>query len=87
MTDNDTLAHYNIKDFGKLTSHQISCYQYLTGIITSEPIGFCYDNVCLECGNNHRIRGNFEGAITFIDMLPELFPEIFKSNKLQEFVN
>jgi hypothetical protein len=54
----------------------------------------CPDRVCLECGNDHSFRGNFEDAITIIDLLPELFPEIFKSNsssistnELQGFVN
>ena len=45
--------------------------------------------------NDHSFRGNFEDATTLIDLLPELFPEIFKNNrsssiginKLQEFVN
>lgn len=92
MTDNDTLVHYYIKDFGKLTSHQISCYQYLTGI-ESEGIASCCNEICLECRNNHSFRGNFEDVTTLIDLLPELFPEIFKHNssisinKLQEFVN
>ena len=86
MTDNNTLADYNFKDFGKLMTAQVSCYQYPIGI-NSEPIGFCCDMVCLECRNNHRFRGNFEDAITLIDLLPELFPGIFKSNKLQEFAN
>jgi hypothetical protein len=46
-------------------------------------------------GTSCQYRGNFEDAITFIDLLPELFPEIFKESrkssigtaKLQEFVN
>ena len=66
MTDNDTLADYNFKDFGKLMSAQVSCYAYPIGI-NSEPIGFCSDMVWLECGNNHSFRGNFEDAITVID--------------------
>jgi hypothetical protein len=51
------------------------------------------DRICPECKNDHSFRGNFEDTITSIDMLPEIFPEIFKSNssininKLQEFVN
>jgi hypothetical protein len=85
MTDNDTLADYNFKDFGKLRCAQVTCYQYPMGI-SSEPIGFCCDMVCLECGNNHSFRGNFEDAITLIDLLPEIFSSISIS-KLQEFVN
>ncbi len=88
MADNDTLADYYIKDFGKL----VSCYQHPTGV-ESEPVlcHSCY-STCLECGNDHGFRGNIKDAITFIDLLPELFPEVFKSNsssintnKLQEF--
>jgi hypothetical protein len=50
----------------------------------------CQEGICAECGNDHSFRGNFEDAITFIDLLPELFPEIFKnysSSKLQGFEN
>jgi hypothetical protein len=82
MTDNDTFAHYNFKDFGKIMCAQVSSYQ----CINSEPIGFCSDMVCSECGNNHSFRGNFEDAITLIDLLPEIFNSISIS-KLQEFVN
>jgi hypothetical protein len=83
MTDKITLVHNNIKHFGKL----VSCYQYPTGI-ENEPVlcHSCY-SAWLECGNNHSFKGNFEDAITLIDLLPDLFPEIFKSNKLQDFVN
>jgi hypothetical protein len=88
MTDNDTLADNNIKHFGK----QVSCYRYPTGV-ESEPI-LCH-SACLECRNDHRFTGNIEHAITFIDLLPDLFPGVFKSNRgssisinqLQEFVN
>jgi hypothetical protein len=86
MADKITLSDYDIKDFGKQSSNLISCYQYLTSI-DSESIAFYCNEVCLECGNDHNFKGNFEDAITFIDMLPELFPQIFSSNKLQEFVN
>jgi hypothetical protein len=93
MTDNDTLADYNLKDFGKSMSAQVACYRYPIGI-NSEPVGFCCDMMCLECVNNRSFRGNFEDATTLIDLLPEIFPEIFKNNrssistnKLQEFVN
>jgi hypothetical protein len=72
MTDNDTLADYNFKDFGKLRSAQVSCYQYPIGI-NSEPIGFCGDKLCLECGKNHSFRGNFKDATTFIDLLQSYF--------------
>jgi hypothetical protein len=79
MTDTSRLADYDIYHFGKLTSNQsIACY---------------FDKACLECRNNHRFRGNLDNAITFIDLLPELFPDILKDSssistiKLQEFVN
>jgi hypothetical protein len=32
----------------------------------------CPDRVCAECGNDHSFRGNFEGVITSIDLIPEL---------------
>jgi len=90
MTDNDTLADNNIKHFGKLST----CYECLPHI-DSESITSCPDRICIVCGNDHSFRGNIKDAITFIDLLPELFPEIFKENrkggihttKLQEFVN
>jgi hypothetical protein len=82
MTDNDTLADNNIKHFGKLSSNQVTCYGYLTDIDRES----CYDRVCLECGNNHSFRGNFEDAIIVIDLLPEIFKSISIS-KLQGFVN
>jgi hypothetical protein len=79
MTDTNRLADYDIKDFGKLTSNQ--------------SIASYFDKACLECRNNHSFRGNLDNAITFIDMLPELFPDILKNSrcistiKLQEVVN
>jgi hypothetical protein len=100
MTDGYTAACNDIKDSGKLSSsnHKVvsySCFlkeeqerEYLTSI---ESTASCPDKICIECGNNHSFRGNFEDAITLINLLPE----IFKSNssissginKLQEFVN
>jgi hypothetical protein len=32
----------------------------------------CPDRICKECGNDHSFRGNFEGVITSIDLIPEL---------------
>jgi hypothetical protein len=83
MTDSNTLADNNIKHFG----NQVSCYQYLTDI-DSESYS---DRVCLECGNDHSFRGNTKDAITFIDLLPEIFKENrnggISNTKSQEFVN
>jgi hypothetical protein len=81
MTDSNRLADYDIKAFGKLTSNQ--------------SIASYFDKVCLECRNNHSFSGNLDYAITFIDLLPKLFPGLFKENRnggisttnLQEFVN
>jgi hypothetical protein len=61
----------------------------------NESIASCSDRICIECKNDHSFRGNFEDARTIIDLLPELFPGIFKDNKsinnsinkLKEFVN
>jgi predicted nucleic acid-binding Zn ribbon protein len=88
MTDNDTLADYNIKHFGKLSSNQVSCYQYPTSV-DSESIASCSDRVCLECGNNHSFRGNIKDAITSIDVLHACFEDgsCSSASKLQEFVN
>ena len=84
MTDNDTLADNNIKHFGKLSSNQVSCYQYSTGV-DSESITCCPDRICTECGKVFRC--NFEYAIRSIDMLPAIFKDCNGSNcKLQEFV-
>ena len=83
MTDNYTLADKNIKHFGKLSN----CYENLTDI-DSESIPFCSDRICLECGNDHSFRGNIKDAVTFIDLLPEIFKENRNgATKLQEFVN
>jgi hypothetical protein len=86
MTDNNTLVDNNIKHYGKLST----CYEYLTDI-DSESIASCYDRVCLECGNDHSFRGNTKDAITFIDLLPEIFKENrnggISTTKLKEFVN
>ena len=30
------------------------------------------DRICPQCGNDHSFRGNFEGVITSIDLIPEL---------------
>jgi hypothetical protein len=83
MTDSNTLADNNIKDFGKLST----CYQYLTDIDSES----CSNRVCLECRNDHCFRGNIKDAITFIDLLPEIFKENrnggISTTKLQEFVN
>jgi hypothetical protein len=94
MTDSNTLSDYNNKDFGKLTRYVIreQDHKYLTGF---ESTSSYPDTFCIECRNDHIFRGNFEDAITFIDLLPELFPEIFKGNrsisisinKIQEFLN
>jgi hypothetical protein len=94
MTDMNTLSDIDIKHYGKLSSNQVSCYQYSTKctLFDSESIPSCFDR---ECGNDHSFRDNIKDAIMFIDLLSELFPEIFKENrnggisitKLQEFVN
>lgn len=52
----------------------------------------CPDRICAECGNDHSFRGNFDDAITSIDMLPALFKDDIRGNcsvasKLEEFVN
>jgi hypothetical protein len=83
MTYSNTLADYNIKHFGKLST----CYQYLTDIDSES----CSDRVCLQCRNDHSFRGNTKDAITFVDLLPEIFKSNSSSsistNELQEFVN
>jgi hypothetical protein len=93
MTDHNTLTDYNIKDFGKLSRHilnnqKVGSYQYF--LEEEEKEGFesivsCHDRICIECENDH----SFRDAITFIDMLPELFPHVFKKSisRSQEFVN
>jgi hypothetical protein len=87
MTDMNTLADNNIKHYGKLSSNQVSCYQYSTDI-DSESIPSCSDRVCLQCRNDHSFRGNTKDAITFVDLLPEIFKSNNSStNELQEFVN
>jgi hypothetical protein len=86
MTDNDTLADNNIKHYGKLST----CHQYLTDV-NSESITSCPDRICIVCVNGHSFRGNIKDAITFIDLLPEIFKENrnggISTTNLQEFVN
>jgi hypothetical protein len=86
MTDMNTLSDNNIKHFGKLST----CYEYLTDI-DSESITSYPDRICIVCGNDHSFRGNIKDAITFIDLLPEIFKENrnagISATKLQEFVN
>lgn len=82
MTDNDTLADNNIKHFGKLSSNQVSCYQYTTDVDSKYMASSSPDRVCLECGNDHSFRGNLENGITSIDMLPALFKD-GNASKLQ----
>jgi hypothetical protein len=44
----------------------------------------CQDRICLECGNDHSFRGNFEDAITSIDTRQRYFQhfllQIYYSN-------
>jgi hypothetical protein len=84
MTDSNTLVHNDIKDFGKLT-------RYVLGEQGEEPTTSCPDRIYIQCTNNHSFSGNIKDAITFIDLLPEIFKENRKggihTTKLQEFVN
>ncbi len=86
MTDNDTLADNNIKHYAKLST----CYEYLPDI-DSESITSCPDRICIVCGSDHSFRGNIKDAITFIDLLPEIFKNNrnggISTTKLQGFVN
>jgi hypothetical protein len=45
----------------------------------------CPDRICAECGNDHSFRGNFEGVITSIDLIPELL--FGKKERLKEVLN
>jgi len=93
MTGSNTLADNDIKDFGKLTRCVLG-EQGEEHLKAFEPITSCPDRICIQCTNDHSFRGNFEDAITIVDLMPELFLQIFKSNsnstsitKLREFVN
>jgi hypothetical protein len=46
----------------------------------------CADRICPGCGNDHSFRGNFEGVITSIDLIPELLYGQ-KSQKAKEVLN
>jgi hypothetical protein len=93
MTDKNTTADYNIKGFDRPLRFVYDIHDVQLGEEKEHEEGM--DSICIQCGDDHSFRGNFEDAITFIDLLPELFPEIFKNNrcsssgtkKLQEFVN
>jgi hypothetical protein len=87
MTDSNTLADYNIKDFGKLTRY-VPAKRENEFVTAFESRAFYSDRICIECGNDHSYRGNFKDAMTSIDTLPALFKDSNRSNcKLQEFVN
>jgi hypothetical protein len=92
MTDSSTLEDYNIKDFGNLSRNiRNSRNQYFLNEEETEgieSITSCPDRICIECGNNHSFRGNFDDTITSIDTLPAMFKEANGTDcKLQEFVN
>ena len=79
MTDSNTLAHYNIKHFGELsTDRKVSCYQYPTDVGSESIASSCSDRICIQCKSDHSFRGNFEDVITSIDLLTELFPGLFR---------
>jgi hypothetical protein len=68
-------------------SHSINCsHCSFDGLIPT----VCQDIICIESGNDD---SHFEGAIKIIDVMPELFPAIFKNSSsisttnLQELVN
>jgi hypothetical protein len=45
----------------------------------------CQDRICIEGGNDDSLRGNFEGAITIIDVMPELFQGLFQREYEQQY--
>jgi hypothetical protein len=46
-------------------------------IDTDDMILSCCDSICIECGNDHSFRPNFEGVVTSIDAIPKILPELF----------
>jgi hypothetical protein len=96
--DEDGFAYkYTVSDYenpDRIHTHrslkQISVNQQDSQFILDEPLNEeCDDRICSNCRADH----SFRDVRTFIDMLPELFPGIFKNsssdriNKLQELVN
>ena len=47
----------------------------------------CPDSICVECGNDHSFRNNFEGVRTSIDAFPEIFPKYFVNPVSQNHKN
>ena len=83
MTDGNRFAEYNIKDFGKLSNQKVGCYRYSLKEDEKEDfesMASCPDGICIEYGNDHSFRGNFDYAITSIDTLPALFKDSNGSN-------
>jgi len=80
MTYSIILDDNNIKDFGKLSSHsRVFCYQYSI-YIGSKSIPSCVDRICIQRGIDHSYTCSLEDALASIDMLPEIFPALFKDD-------
>jgi hypothetical protein len=93
MTDKNTTADYNIKGFDRPLRFVYDIHDVQLGEEKEHEEGM--DSICIQCGDDHSFRGNFEDAITIIDVMPELFLGLFKESRnssisttnLQEFVN
>ena len=94
--DEDGFAYkYTINEFenpDKIHIHRSYLQQQNTSAdqpILDNRLKEQFDNESCEIWADHIGDRSFRDAITFIDMLPELFPQIFKNNisNSKEFVN
>ena len=70
---NEIVTEPTVKTIDNL-SYEICLDETIPGSIKKDNdlMMSCPDRVCAECGNDHSFRGNFEGVITSIDLIPEL---------------
>jgi hypothetical protein len=75
VTDATAISKHHIADYSTDNrSYQICLDDTIPDSIKKDNdlMMSCPDRICAECGNDHSFRGNFEGVITSIDLIPEL---------------
>jgi hypothetical protein len=72
VTEATAISIHHIADYS--TEYQICLDDVVPDSIKKDNdlMMSCHDRICAECGNDHSFRGNFEGVITSIDLIPEL---------------
>jgi len=65
--------HILFKDRNKRFVSNQSYNHYDLCVFDNDLMMSCADRICIQCGNDHSFRGNFEGVLTSIDVIPSLF--------------